>query len=247
MADESPTIELTGALEDYLETVFELVRDRKLARIRDIAKARSVKSGSVSPAMRRLADLGLVNYIEREYIDLTADGERLARRIYAKHQVLNRFFQKILKMPPAAALENACAMEHSLSDDAMDHLVRFFEFLDRCPEGGRFLERFHKCALLHQEGLACAAGCPLYHGDAEVDGKPLVSILALAPGERARICQIVDTGEIRRQLLEKGIVPDAKLELLTNRPDDDDVTINLQGFQLTLSKAEAGATMVVPL
>ena len=42
-------------------------------------------------------------------------------------------------------------------------------------------------------------------------------------------------------------MPDAKLELLANRPNDEDVTINLQGFRLTLSKAEAGVTMVVSL
>jgi DtxR family Mn-dependent transcriptional regulator len=47
--------ELSTALEDYLETIFELVRDQKFARVKDIAKARGVRSASVSPAMKRLA------------------------------------------------------------------------------------------------------------------------------------------------------------------------------------------------
>jgi len=92
MSDHKMQPDLTGALEDYLETIYELVRDRKLARVKDIAKARGVKSGSVSPAMRRLSDLGYIKYVEREFIDLTPTGERAARRIYARHQLLKRFF-----------------------------------------------------------------------------------------------------------------------------------------------------------
>ncbi|MBM4373322.1 MAG: metal-dependent transcriptional regulator, partial [Deltaproteobacteria bacterium] len=83
--------ELTPALEDYLETIFELVQERKVARVRDIAEARSVKAGSVSPAMRRLADLGLIRYHQREFIDLTEQGEEEARRVMARHRVLRRF------------------------------------------------------------------------------------------------------------------------------------------------------------
>ena len=76
----SHAIELTGALEDYLETIYELVRDHKFARVRDIAKARGVRAASVSPAMKRLSDLGLIRYVRREYIDLTEQGEEEARK-----------------------------------------------------------------------------------------------------------------------------------------------------------------------
>ena len=49
---------LTGSLEDYLETIYLLIRDRKVARVKDIAEARDVRMASVTPAMRRLAELG---------------------------------------------------------------------------------------------------------------------------------------------------------------------------------------------
>ena len=65
---------LSGSLEDYLETIYELVRDKKLARVKDIANRRGVRSASVTPAMKRLAELGLIEYVEREYIDLSEDG-----------------------------------------------------------------------------------------------------------------------------------------------------------------------------
>ena len=140
MADETqaPVI-LTDSLEDYLETVYELVRDKKFARVKDIAQARGVRPGSVSPAMRRLAEMGLIEYVRREYIGLTPEGEERARRILARHQLLTRLFEDFLQMNHAAAEEEACAMEHSLSDEAMDQLVRFFEFLQLCPQAKELL------------------------------------------------------------------------------------------------------------
>ena len=97
MTNEASTSSLTASLEDYLETIYRLVREKRFARVRDIAQARGVKAGSVSPAMKRLAELGLIAYQQREYIGLTAEGERAARRIYARHQLLTSFFHDLLK------------------------------------------------------------------------------------------------------------------------------------------------------
>ena len=54
MTSETTDLNLTAALEDYLETIYQLVRKQSFARVRDIAKARDVKAGSVSPALKRL-------------------------------------------------------------------------------------------------------------------------------------------------------------------------------------------------
>ena len=63
MSDEPLT--LSSSLEDYLETIYRLIGSRSVARVRDIAKARDVKPASVSPALKRLQDLGLVDYVQR--------------------------------------------------------------------------------------------------------------------------------------------------------------------------------------
>ena len=70
----------------------------------------------------RLADLGLIRYVRREYIDLTPAGEAEARRIYARHQLLTRFLAEILDVSPESAESDACAMEHSLSVEGMDRV-----------------------------------------------------------------------------------------------------------------------------
>jgi DtxR family transcriptional regulator, Mn-dependent transcriptional regulator len=143
MASPSNGIVLTRALEDYLETIYELLRERHEARVRDIAEARGVKAGSVSPALRRLSDLGLLDYTRRGHIGLTPTGERLARRIHARHRALEQLFVQVLAMDPTDAEPVACAMEHSLTPAAMDRLARFLEYLDVHDRGRGFLAEFH--------------------------------------------------------------------------------------------------------
>ena len=62
-----PEIKLTASLEDYLETILQVTRAKPVVRIKDIARARDVKAGSVSAAMKRLEDLDLIRYERNEY------------------------------------------------------------------------------------------------------------------------------------------------------------------------------------
>ncbi|MFH1467980.1 MAG: metal-dependent transcriptional regulator [Pseudomonadota bacterium] len=143
MTSERREPRLTRALEDYLETILALSQARGEVRVRDIAEAREVKAGSVSPALRRLAALGLVDYAQREFIGLTPEGAHLARRVTDRHRLLERFLVEVLQVPAAEAEPVACAMEHSLTPGSMRQLVRFLEFLDERPESRAFLDAFH--------------------------------------------------------------------------------------------------------
>ena len=137
--------EISSSLEDYLETIYLLVQEQGFARVKDVARARDVKAASVSIALRKLAELDLVRYERREYIALTPEGEKAGRRVYSRHRLLTRFFQEVLSLDAKAASEQACAMEHSLTDEAMDGMARFFEFLGTCPS---VIESFHACPVL---------------------------------------------------------------------------------------------------
>jgi len=243
---------LTPALEDYLETIFALVRETGMARVRDIASARGVKAGSVSPALARLAALGLVRYARREYVSLPGQGEAEARRVTARHTVLTHFFQEVLQLPVAVAERDACAIEHSLSDETMDRLVRLFEFLRSCPQGrDSFVDRFHACPLVQEDVPACTQGCRLPTGQsagprppAEV---PLTALFSLRPGERGRVARIDAKGPVRQRLLDMGILPDALIELERTAPLGDPIWIRLQGYQLSLRRTEAEAVLVRPV
>ncbi|MFH1811052.1 MAG: metal-dependent transcriptional regulator [Pseudomonadota bacterium] len=241
MSEIEQQIQLTGALEDYLETIYELVRDQRVARVKDIARARKVRAASVTPAMRRLSDLGLIHYAQREFIDLTPEGEEVARRVFARHQLLNRFFEDILQMEPSSARADACAMEHSLSAGGLDHLARFFEFLNVCPEGSQFLTKFHRCSLVHEDSH-CETDCPARKQRRLTSTERSRTLPEIAAGARARVTQIADAGNAREHLLNMGLLPDVELEVLHRGAQA--IRIRIQGYELDIPVDEAGAVLV---
>lgn len=243
MADNDEALALTDSLEDYLETVYELVRDKKFARVKDIARARDVRPGSVSPAMRRLAEMGLIEYVRREYIGLTPEGEERARRIVARHQLLCRLFEDILQMPSEAAEAEACAMEHSLTDEAMDRLVRFFEFLRLCPGAQTILDRFHECHAIIESSGVCDDACDFSKSLATAPDEPL-RLNALTPGQKGTVTQVSGEGALRQRLLDMGIMPDVSIDVDRVDPRQGMVWVRLQGFEMSLSDEEAEAVMV---
>ena len=241
MSDAATTIQLTSALEDYLETIYELVRTNKLARVKDIAKARGVRSASVTPAMKRLSDMGLVRYEQREYIDLTPEGEEAARRILSRHQLLTRFFTQFLAMSPNQAEQDACSMEHSLSPEGMSKMVRLFEFLDNCPEGGRFLDQFHTCPLVMEGQTECPDTCE-HKGDLaqrQGEGSRTMSLNSLNTGEQGKVVQVGGEGAVRQRILDMGILPGVSVRVERVAPTGDPIWIRVQGFQLSLRRQEA--------
>jgi DtxR family Mn-dependent transcriptional regulator len=151
MSSENANVLLTPALEDYLETVYRLISKSGFARVRDIADTRDVRSASVIPALRRLEKLGLIKYKRREYVGLTKPGEEAARRIYSRHQILNRFFKDFLGLPPDVAERDACAVEHDLSNQTAERLARLIEFIEVCPGAEGLMARFQECDLEHPE------------------------------------------------------------------------------------------------
>jgi len=233
---------LTSALEDYLETIFQVIRDRDVARVRDIARARDVKPGSVTPALKRLEDLSLIRYERREFIRLTPAGEEAARRVVARHSVLVDFFTRILKMPADLADRDACSMEHSLSDTAMDRLVALFEFIQACPDNTpRFLQEFHE--QLPDLGNARTPACSDGAGPkSDSDHLPLS---ALKPGEAGRVQLVQANGAIRQRLLDMGMLPGVLIEVERTAAAGDPIWIRLHGYQLSLRRQEARAIQVV--
>lgn len=235
---------LTHALEDYLETIQQFVDEKGFARVRDICEARGVKSGSVSPAMKRLSEMGLIRHQQGEFVTLTPEGQAIARRTQARHDLLIRFFKDFLRVEARQAEEDACAMEHHLSDASMDRLVRLFEFMQNCPEGrSEFLERFHDCPIVNHTRRVCDHGCRSEDRGREetgMKGRPLTS---LKVGEKGSIVRIDDIGDLRLKLLDMGLLPDTEVEMDRHDPEKG-VRLLLNRHPVVLSVAEARTILV---
>ncbi len=103
--------------EDYLEQILMLLEQKGHARSIDIAAGLDVTKPSVSVAMKKLRENGYIIMGADNLISLTDKGYAIARRIYDRHQALTKYLVKI-GVPEEIAKEDACKMEHDLSDEA---------------------------------------------------------------------------------------------------------------------------------
>lgn len=162
MSDNEP---LSASLEDYLETIYELIRTQDAARSGDIARAMGVTAASVTGALRALGNRNLVNYAPYEAITLTDEGMRVAEGIAGRHRALKEFFVGVLGANESEAGDNACRIEHAISEDLMERLISFAEFLRVCPRAGtRWVEGFGyfrkhpQCGQAQEECDRCMSG-----------------------------------------------------------------------------------------
>ena len=128
---EQNVIKLSAALENYLETVAALKKEKKYARIGDIAKSLDVKSSSVNVAINFLAENGLVVHEKYGYVDLTEEGEKAAAEIQRKHDILYKFLNDVLFIDADVAAEEACEIEHAVSDETILKLERLYKLLKK--------------------------------------------------------------------------------------------------------------------
>ncbi len=140
---------LTSVMEDYLEAIFNLDQEKKVVRVKDIAKRMNVKMPTVSSMLKTLNNRGLVNYKKYEYVELTKDGAAVGKEIRRRHEVLLKFLTEILKIEFKTADEEACKMEHALSSASLDSFTDFMEFIQACPRAGESWLQFFEDYRLH--------------------------------------------------------------------------------------------------
>ena len=122
---------LSRSLEDYLETVAELVARDGVARTRDVGRHLDVAPSSVNAAVKRLVDRGLVAHKPYELIRLTRRGEKVGGAIRRRHKLLRSFLIEVLGVPEKAAATDACRIEHAVSPKTVSRIVAFMRSAGR--------------------------------------------------------------------------------------------------------------------
>lgn len=122
------SIQMTQSLEDYIETVYLIILDGRVAQVRDIARALGVKMPSVVKAIRELMRLELAVHEPYGGVDLTAKGRRVAKSILGRHTLLREFLMK-LGVSEKMADRDACLMEHVVSAETLGRIRDFTENL----------------------------------------------------------------------------------------------------------------------
>ena len=109
--------------EMYLETIYVLSKSGKSVRSIDVSEHMGVSKPSVSRAIGILKSGGYVENGEDGFLHLTELGIETAEKTYERHSVLSRFFVS-LGVDEAVASEDACKIEHVISDESFAALKK---------------------------------------------------------------------------------------------------------------------------
>ena len=119
---------ITEAVENYLETILILSQKQPDVHAIDICSYLGYSRPTVSIILKKMKDEGLVAVDDDNHIRLTDGGRIVAERIYDRHTVLTEFFT-YLGVKRDVAAEDACKVEHDLSDDTFALLKAHYKKL----------------------------------------------------------------------------------------------------------------------
>ncbi len=109
--------------QDYLESLLMLSKESKAVHRIDVAKRMNVSGAAVNKAMKLLCEKGYV-YEDGKHLYLTEEGKTYAESVYEKHCIIRNFLQKI-GVSAEKAEEDACNMEHLVSDETFEKMKSF--------------------------------------------------------------------------------------------------------------------------
>ena len=109
--------------ENYMEAILALQQEQGSVRSIDVARRLGVSKPSVSRAMGLLRKGGLITVERDGGLHLTQEGRQIAEKIYERHTVLSRVLIG-LGVPEEIAVEDACKIEHDISDVSFEIIKR---------------------------------------------------------------------------------------------------------------------------
>lgn len=108
----------------YLETILVLQKSKdEGVHAIDVSKAMGFSKPSVSVALKRLKSQGYIDIDGFDHIILLPEGEKIAKEIYERHEVLSAVFME-LGVPEDIAIKDACRVEHVISKETFEAFKR---------------------------------------------------------------------------------------------------------------------------
>ncbi len=121
---------MTRSLEDYLEAIYNLEKINGSARVTDLAREMNVSKPSANQALITLSGMGFVQYEKYEPVTLTEQGALRAQEILRLHTLLRCFLIEALGVDGKIAERDACKMEHVISRETIEGIMKYMKDKD---------------------------------------------------------------------------------------------------------------------
>ena len=152
----------TPSMEDYLETIYELIRSKGYARVSDIALALNLQPSSVTRMVQRLDEQNYVTYERYRGLVLTERGEAIGRAMRQRHETLATFLRLLGVRDEAVVQQDVEGIEHHVSRQTLERIERFVAFARANPA---WMDQLHAALHSPEEGEDRRSAAP-GHGQA---------------------------------------------------------------------------------
>ena len=200
---------LTQSTQDYLKHIFELTEDGGAASTNDLAARLGVKPASVTGMVQKLASAEppLVDYQKHQGVTLTLEGEQAALEVLRHHRLIESWLVQSLGYSWDEVHEEACRLEHVISEDFEARIDAALGHPERDPHGD-----------------------PIPTAELVMPGDKALPLSSLRPPQQATILRVNQKDPaFLRHLEEIGLVPGAQVEVTAHSPFDNNLTVAVRG------------------
>jgi DtxR family Mn-dependent transcriptional regulator len=223
------------SVEEYLEAIYSFNEKGELAKNTELAKKLKVAPPSVTQMIKKLAAEGLVEHQPYKGVALTGRGMALAQKVVRKHRLLERFLHDFLGFNRDKVHDEACRMEHTLSDEAALALCKALDSPETCPDDEKPIP---PCPLNVEDCDECAS--------AREDGSLmlLTELSNLKPGERGRVAFVRGGTRACQRLLDMGLTNGTEVTVVNAAPFNGPIEISVRETTLALGRGLAEKVFV---
>jgi DtxR family Mn-dependent transcriptional regulator len=215
---------LTQSTQDYLKHIFELSEDGMPASTNDLAARLEVKPASVTGMVQKLASIDppLVEYQKHQGVTLTPEGKRAALEIVRHHRLLESWLVKSLGYSWDEVHEEACRLEHVISEDFEARMDAALGHPTHDPHGD-----------------------PIPDAELIMPTDKTMPLSSLRPDQEAVVQRVVgEEPAFLRHLEELGLVPGAQIKIKEYSPFDHNLTITAENKTVVLGLSITGKIFV---
>jgi DtxR family Mn-dependent transcriptional regulator len=219
------------AVQDYLKAIFllgETPEDDEPISVSRVAEALSVTAPSASNMLKRLEEMGYVTSRpphgeRRPAVELTDEGRVAALTVVRHHRLLETYLATRLGMSWDEVHREAEVLEHHVSDTLAARIAEVLGHPERDPHGD-----------------------PIPTPQGDVEPVPVARLSDLAAGQQGTVSRVNDRdSELLRYLAERGLVPDAHVEIVDVEQFGGPISIRVDGERLVSVPPDAARAVHV--
>ncbi|KZX09972.1 metal-dependent transcriptional regulator [Methanobrevibacter curvatus] len=223
--------ELSENIEEYLEVLYKYGDIDTYVSTTKISKSLKIAPGSVTQMLKKLEKEGYIHYAPYKGAMLSNDGFKIAKKITRKHRILERFLRDVLNIKDENIHQQACDMEHSLSDEAERAMCHILEQPTICPDE----KIIPVCDFDFKTCQECITNESSDINEIGMRTNNLISLGQLHLNETAEVSFIRGNDDILKGLISKGIAIGTKI-MLSESIDENDLNVEVNDSKIKLPK-----------